>query len=569
MPSPSDEPPGTAAPSTEAWDAAPCGLLNIDADGLVLSANRRLLERLGYTAAELVGRMSWDDVLSVGSRVFWHTQLAPVLELDGALEEIMVDLRGADGQRRPALLNAVRVSDRSGHAAGAMIAVMVVPDRRAYENELRQARASAELAQAAERHTRMRLERLARASVALASSAEVEVALNRLARALAVELADWCLIYATDAERPADPSAWAAAHVDPGQQQALERLAQLLPQHASPESEFTRVLNGAAPVLLTHVTPAHQQAATDSPEVLALFERLTIGSAVVVPSTARGTRVATMVLVRGPDHPAFSADDLADLTDLAARAGIAIDNLRQRAREHRNSVTLQHALLTAPPDGHGLEIVTRYLPAAAGNEVGGDWHDAFHQSDGTPVLVIGDVVGHDIHAAAAMGQLRGVLRTLGYPRDAAPADILTATDRTARGLGVDVLASAFVARLERHPGGGTLQWSNAGHPPPLLMSATGGVRLLDAAPDPILGLTEVWPRHDHTVELSTGDILLLYTDGLVEQVTDVIDIGIRTLAERMSTGRDLSLEELCDLILIEHQTDRRDDIAMLLLRVRA
>jgi serine phosphatase RsbU (regulator of sigma subunit) len=159
------------------------------------------------------------------------------------------------------------------------------------------------------------------------------------------------------------------------------------------------------------------------------------------------------------------------------------------------------------------------------------------------------------------------MRTLGYPGGRAAAEILTDTDATARGLGVDVLASAFLARFEQRPDGGALHWSNAGHPPPLLLAAAGGVRPLEAAPDPILGLPATRPRHEHVDELSPGDVVLLYTDGLIERVDEDIDRGLDALAERLAEARGRSLDELCDLILLEHQTGRRDDIALLALRV--
>lgn len=532
----------------------------------MLSANTELLNRIGYDRAAVVDRLHWNDLLSVGSAMFYQTQLAPVLELDGSLREVMLDLRDARGQRVPVLINAARTRDASDRTIGARIAVMTVTDRRAYETELRVARQQAERAQAAETHARFRLELLAQANAALASSIETDVALARMAQVLATELADWCLVYTHDPDRDIQTPSWAAAHSDPVRQADLEELARLLPQHAFPQSDFGRLLDAGDPVLLTHVSSDRQRASTDSEKVLKLYQRVGLASAVVVPSAARGAPVATIVLARGPARPAFTDDDLADLADLATRTGIVVDNLRRRAREHDNSMALQHALLTAPPDAPQVQIVTRYLPATSGNEVGGDWYDAFLQADGTPIVVIGDVVGHDIHAAAAMGQLRGVIRTLGYARASTPAAILNETDATARGLGVDVLASAFVARLDTSSHEPTLQCSNAGHPPPLLLKATGEVQVLDDRPDPILGVVPAHERRNRIIDLSTGDVLLLYTDGLIERVDEDIDSGIARLTERVAASHGLSLDQLCDAILIDHHHGRRDDIAVLALR---
>lgn len=557
------------------WDDVPCGLVSLDAQDRVVAANARFLERTGYALGDIAGRVFWTDLLAVGSRVSYYTQLAPLLELDGTLEEIMVDLRTASGGRLPTLLNATRVRRSRSAEVRIQIALMSVPDRREYEDALRrardeadQARVDAEQAQAADARARRRLELLSRASTALATSADVDVAIRRLAAVLVDGLADWCLVYATD---PADPTVLnrAAAHADPARTPLVEDLVALLPEHATPGSALRRALEHGEPVLVPDVSPQHQRDAADSDEVLARAAVLEPGSAVVVPATARAARVATLMLVRRPDRAPFTDDDLTGLTDLAARVGVAIDNLRRRAREHSNSVALQQALLTAPPVTPGLQIVTRYLPAMDGNEIGGDWHDAFVQPDGTPVLVIGDVVGHDIHAAASMGQLRGVLRTLGYTRSGSPAEILGQADAAARGLAVDVLASAVVARVERTgPRSAVLRWSNAGHPPPLLLTPDGP-RLLETAPDRLLGLGVGLERArtDHSLPLRAGDTLLLYTDGLVERRGELIDTGLSRLLDTVRDAASLDLDAVCDLALAEHPGGTRDDIALLAVRL--
>ena len=129
-------------------------------------------------------------------------------------------------------------------------------------------------------------------------------------------------------------------------------------------------------------------------------------------------------------------------------------------------------MLTAPPEPDHCEIVVRYVPAAAGAEIGGDWYDAFMQADGATVLAIGDVVGHDTRAAAAMGQVRGLLRGIGYASGGSPAEVLTELDRAMQGLALDTMATALVARLEQddvdlRASQTRLRWSSAGHPPPV------------------------------------------------------------------------------------------------------
>ncbi len=559
---------GLAVPAVDEWDDAPCGLLLVDARGIVRRVNQRFLNRTGYASNDMVAGRPWTQLMTAGSRLFYETQLGPVLELDGALEEVMVDLRGADGQRLPALLSATIVRDDSGRSVGTRVAVLTVPDRRKYEEDLRVARREAEAATAASGSARRRLEVLAQANAALASSDDVDVALRRLAAVLVAHLGDWCLIYASSDKIADQAVEWAGVHVDPDRQAALEQLARLLPFHASSRSALSRVLSGGTAVLLEEVSEQHKHDSTENPEVLDLYEVVGLESALVVPSHARGSRVATIILARGLARPHFMSDDLVDLKDLGARTGIVIDNLRRYAREHSNSVALQQALLTSAPNVPALEIATRYLPATGGAEVGGDWYDAFLLSDRTPVFVIGDVVGHDIQAAAAMGQLRGLIRSLAYALGGTPAQTLSAADDSARGLDVSTFATAVVARLNwsKTPGQASFEWSNAGHPPPVLIGADGDVRLLDAEPNLLLGVDPSTRRADHSVFLAAGDTVLMYTDGLVERSDEDLDVGVARLVGRLQGTHRQSVDEICEAALIDHAA-RRDDIALLAVRV--
>ncbi len=238
---------------------------------------------------------------------------------------------------------------------------------------------------------------------------------------------------------------------------------------------------------------------------------------------------------------------------------------------------LQQSLLTPPPEPDHLHLVVRYRTAIDVAQVGGDWYDAFMQPDGATMLVIGDVVGHDSLAAARMGQLRGLLRALAYAADGnpaadTPAAILTRFEHAARGLSVDTLATAILARVERVPddpdsGRRTLRWSNAGHPAPVLLRRDGTVVLLERRPDLLLGVDPDTRREDHTVELPDGSTLLLYTDGLVERRDASLDDGIEGLRAALTDLAERPLEELCDTVLrrLEPHTGA-DDIALIAVR---
>ncbi|WP_194906405.1 SpoIIE family protein phosphatase [Quadrisphaera sp. INWT6] len=237
--------------------------------------------------------------------------------------------------------------------------------------------------------------------------------------------------------------------------------------------------------------------------------------------------------------------------------------------------TLQRSMLTAPPEPDHLQIVVRYTAAAKAAEVGGDWYDAFITSDGLTSLVIGDVTGHDMGAAAVMGQLRNLLRGIAFTLGEPPAKVLAALDRAAAGLGIDTVATAVVAQIEvdaAHRAAGTrlLRWSNAGHLPPLLITAEGAASYLqpDEA-DLVLGWDPATDRRDHEAVLAPGSTVLLYTDGLVERRGVGVDVGLAWLAQAAAdlvVAPGSTLDDLCDGLLALVGGHLDDDVALLALR---
>ncbi|MGY1750219.1 PP2C family protein-serine/threonine phosphatase [Modestobacter sp. SYSU DS0511] len=264
--------------------------------------------------------------------------------------------------------------------------------------------------------------------------------------------------------------------------------------------------------------------------------------------------------------------DLTERRAAEAEATRLREAARRAAEDRALSDRLQQALLTPPPQPDHLHLVVRYLPAASGAQVGGDWYDAFLQPDGATVLVIGDVVGHDSDAAAAMGQLRGLLRALAFDNDEPLSATLTRTERAATGLAVGTLATVLLARVERRPdgtgtGGRRLRWSSAGHLPPVLLAPDGSSRLLATRPDLMLGVTADARRHDHTVDLFDGSTLLLFTDGLVERPGSDLDTGLAALQDALRDLGHTPPEELCDTLLARLVPGAAtDDVALLAVR---
>jgi len=231
-------------------------------------------------------------------------------------------------------------------------------------------------------------------------------------------------------------------------------------------------------------------------------------------------------------------------------------------------------MLTAPPEPDHAEIVVRYHPAVEAAQVGGDWYDAFLQPGGATVLAIGDVVGHDTVAAAAMGQLRSLLRGIAYSGGTGPAAVLASLDRAMEGLQVHTLATAAVARLEAGPvdrerGETRLRWSSAGHPPLLVLHPGGRVEALAGErADLLLGVDHAARRRESVVELQPGSTVLLYTDGLVERRDADLDGGLLRLRACLVELADRPLDELLDELLERLVQGRpEDDVALVAVRL--
>jgi serine phosphatase RsbU (regulator of sigma subunit) len=208
-----------------------------------------------------------------------------------------------------------------------------------------------------------------------------------------------------------------------------------------------------------------------------------------------------------------------------------------RTRATEVSLALQRAVLTDPPQLDELQVVVHYQPATAERDIGGDWYDAFATRDGATTLVIGDVIGHDLGAAVMMGQLRALVRAIGYDSQDTPARVLERVDAAIDGLalGSTATATALVARIEQTPDQHperirTVRWSSAGHPPPILVRADGRSEILRVRNDLLLGMDPGAPRRDHTIDIGPGDTLVLYTDGLVE----TRDSGLRTRLDELA-----------------------------------
>nr|WP_190186486.1 SpoIIE family protein phosphatase [Streptomyces cirratus] len=290
-----------------------------------------------------------------------------------------------------------------------------------------------------------------------------------------------------------------------------------------------------------------------------------LGSARLVPLVARGTVLGAVTVTRLGEREPFDAQDCVLVDELVARAALNIDNARMYTAQRRAALTLQRSLTnSAVPRVDGLELTGRYLPASA-HDVGGDWFDVIQLPRGRTGLVIGDVMGHGIHAAAVMGQLRTAVRTLAR-HDVPPEWMLRSLDATVADLGENEMATCVYAVHDPAAGGCLI--ARAGHPPPAVVGATGKVTFLDGPPGTPLGAGGTDFRTEE-VPLPPGSLLALYTDGLIEARHRDLDQGLDQLAQALGQPAR-PLEQLCDEILERLlPTAPQDDVAVLLARTEA
>lgn len=427
-----------------------------------------------------------------------------------------------------------------------------------------------------------RLALLSSVSESLTATLDATEGVSRLATHLVPLLADWCLVtlvedpLAADWRRGLRDVGW--AHADDELEPVLREYASLRLRAMTDESYLARTIRDMTPVHMESRAADLVAGVLVPGRARERLRQLDPASAVVTPLRARGRTVGVVSAFRGAGRRAFDEDDVALLQDIGSRAALALDNARLYESQRVVSEALQRSMLTEPPRLEDLHIVARYAPAGEVARIGGDWYDAFLQpgtGDVLPhvVLVVGDVVGHDVEAAAAMGQVRGLMRGVAVHSGDAPAAILSGVDTVMESLALGTTATAVVARLERGdgPDGAVVRWSHAGHPPALLLTPEGEVHALSDIDDTdlLLGFEPATQRVELSARLLPGSVLVFYTDGLVERRDRDIDEGVAALADllRVAGPGCPDAETLADRLLAGMIEDGpEDDVALLVVR---
>ncbi|MFD5416812.1 SpoIIE family protein phosphatase [Streptomyces sp. NPDC127069] len=423
---------------------------------------------------------------------------------------------------------------------------------------------------------RRRLELLAEASTLIGTTLDVARTALELAEAAVPRLADHVTVDLPESVLQGDESADPGAELHRTVVHGIRDDCPFYPagQHVEllPGTPQMRCLTGRHPVLEPELASAAGWIAQDPERSRRLLDQ-GVHSLIVVPLLARGVLLGIASFYRSQDPAAFGDDDSRLAQELAARAALCIDNARRYTREHNLALALQRSLLPRGlPEQGAVEVAHRYLPAESG--VGGDWFDVIPLSGTRVALLVGDVVGHGLHAAATMGRLRTAARTFAE-LELAPDELLTHLDN-------------LLVRLDREEGGDEAPGSTgvvgatclyvvydpttrqctmarAGHLPPALVHPDGRVTFPDVPAGPPLGLGGL-PFETAAIELPEDSTLVLYTDGLVEDRHGDIDVALDRLRAVLAHP-DRAPEETCravmDAMAPEHPGD---DIALLVAR---
>ncbi|KFG01058.1 SpoIIE family protein phosphatase [Streptomyces europaeiscabiei] len=555
-----------AVPAVRSPDGLPdllhAGMYVVDDNGSIVSVNARSEELLGRTADELVGRDAHE--------LLHRDHLGQTVpRASCAMMQAFLSGRTGGGDRE---------CFRRGDATLLPVTWLVTPCRLEdgatgaailfYES----GSGNEALSPAAESPTLSQLDRLAllaETTTRLTSTLDSDEAVTRLVRLVVPRLADWAIV---DLITESD-DVWrttVATHRDGVVVRREELEGPLPPVHEESFMPLSRALRGAASAL---AGPETYQGPPDSGIAVAqqkLFQVTGLHSAAIAP--IRGPRAVLGALTLGlSDRPgAFTDAELSLLEDIARRAGLALENARLYQRQRHIAETMQRHLLPQMPEVPGLRMAARYESASESSQVGGDWYDVFSLSDGSTAVAIGDVVGHNIDAAAGMAQVRNMLRAYAWALEEPPSAIVERLDQAVVNVAEASMATLIFGRVERSDDGWTLRWTNAGHPPPLLITHDGRSRFLDEEHDHLLGTGLIRARTDTLTPLPALSTLVLYTDGLIESPGHTLDRGLARLRQHAAALAHRPLHVFCDLLLERARpVDNDDDVALLVLRTPA
>ncbi|AOR30579.1 PAS sensor protein [Streptomyces fodineus] len=539
---------------------SPIGLAILDSDLRYVAMNPALERITGQSAAERLGRPVGEILTYLDTDP--EARLRRVLETgESVVDRDIVCRPPSDPDHEHAWsVSYYRLEDSGGRVLGLAYSVIDVTERH---------RAAAEAAQA-----RQRLTLIARASACVGTTLDLEATARELADLVVPVLADVAAVDVLDSaldlrtaphEGPALFRTLAVSAADSTEAVSVADPPGGLATYDS-DRLITQCVRTRQPVLVPHTTRRDLERIARHGEAASLLAAAGVHSYLAVPLLARGEVLGALDLTRTQNPAPFDGDDAFLAWELAARAAVCIDNARGYQTQRQVALTLQRSLLPERPSHlPGLEVACRYQPAGAASEIGGDWYDAIPLQGDRTALVVGDVMGSGIKAAATMGQLRSAARAFAELA-LAPADALHHLDHLTEGAEQTITTCIYCVY---DPHRGTCEICLAGHLPPALMRLGHAAQLLDLPTGAPLGVGGV-PFEAATVAFRPGDELVLYTDGLVETRSEPIDARLDTLLDALTTTRGHDLEDTCDRVLdLLRSPGGEDDVALLIARARS
>jgi PAS domain S-box-containing protein len=538
------------------FDQAPVAMVFADREARTMRINAAFRQLTGLPDDALIGRRptEFDMADRVMDLDLIERTLAGQVISEGVPVVSMPLEQALDGERRVFSWTAYRVTD-NGQVLGAAGSLTDITGSVKAAAALRQANA--------------RLDLLQRAGSQIGTTLDIHRTAEELAALAMPELADLVTVDLLDPVLQGEDPLTGGPDQLRFRRVAMRGAANVIRPGFAVGDLITRQATSRAmtefsrgePMLMRN--PAEMRQAEMAPgQTQALLDR-GVHTFVLVPLTARGVTLGAAGFGRAERPGPYNEADARLAADLAARAAVHIDNARLYTREHDAAVTLQRSLLPRViPQVAGLDIAYRYRPASGAAEIGGDWFDVIPLERGQVALVIGDVTGHGIRAAAVMGQLRttiAALSRLGCP----PDQIMRHLSGLVSTHGDEAGATCLYAVYD--PGSRRCRLASAGHPPPALRHPDGTAELIDLPPGLLLGAGLGCYRAIDR-QLPEGSVLALYTDGLIEQPGQDIGIGMTRLARALAAGPARSPGDLCDSVLASLDPRPRDDIALLLAR---
>ncbi|PZG23294.1 serine/threonine protein phosphatase [Nonomuraea aridisoli] len=413
-----------------------------------------------------------------------------------------------------------------------------------------------------------RRELLGRAAAATADLADLDEVLRALSEVIVPAVSDGCGIYLlSEMEDESVTSPFIAERVANTVRDGLLTRPPLRIERFEPDSDIAKVIRTRRPIRSTFPPGAPPPGAPPA-GAEEWFAAVGANSTAVVPVVVDGSVAAVVAATVCGDREPLTAADVDLLARMLDHAHAHLSNAMRFQRTQRVALALQNYLLPDPPRVPGLEIAARYRASATAAEIGGDWYDSFVSPDGSTILTIGDVAGHDLAAAVTMSQLRNMLRGLAMDRREPPGDILRRLNIATELLDDEDTATCILARVEgQDESARWVRYSVAGHPPPLLVTPEGEARYLEGAVNPMLGVAYDMPRTTAVASLPPGSTLLLYTDGLVEMPGEHLDAGLERLRLAAASMAREPLDVFCDLLLTRLPMAGKDDIGMIAARL--